>query len=1274
MVGLGTHWHITQEDGVRISRRRFVKVAGMASAFRACHLPHRLWAGAAARQETPCLAHTGSGYAPFIEPFLKQIEPGHDEFIAEKYAFELEHLLGGWEVALQASAQDLSLPKKWLKGNLQGARFDLATVETLRADRPLESERILFPAAQAISSEAFLAALGRYLSPLTRVASCDLQVDAIEIISDAPLHLRTNVHYNLTGHLDGSRREQRTGQWSIDWQLQGTGEWRITHWSAAPEMRSRLTGPGFADVTAAALGENDSYHKQMLRGIDHWRTFLDGACGIDIYGNNGLCVGDFDGDGLDDIYVCQPAGLPNRLFRNRGDGTFVDVTEKAGVGILDGTSCALFADLTNVGRQDLVVVRASGPLLFANRGDGTFALKPDAFQFARPLEGSFTGASLADYNRDGLLDIYFCTYSVYQGLSEYEYPNPYYDARNGPPNFLMRNRGDHSFEDVTISSGMDVNNDRFSFAAVWGDHDRDGWPDLYVVNDFGRKALYRNNRDGTFSDVSAETGVQDPGEGMSMTWLDYDNDGWDDMYVVNMWESAGRRVTGQAQFIPTASDSVRRIFRQDALGNTLLHNEGAGGKFREMTEESGTRFGGWNWGSEAWDFDHDGYPDLYVANGFISGEKREDLSSFYWRQVAARSLDARGRAQAYVDAWSAINEFIRCGYSWSGYQRNNFYLNNRNSTFAEAASVLGIDCIEDSRSFALSDLDGDGRLEIVLKNRTAPQLRIFQNRIDALGPSIVFSLRGTKGNRDAIGAVIELETARGRQSKTLRAGSGFLSQNTKAVHFGLGKDPGTLRATIQWPIGTRQVIENLLPNHRIEVVEGVAGFHSSPFRPAAWAQPAALHSAVPESAAASNGTWMLDPIEVPNPVLKDSRGTRRSLDESKGRTHLLAFASPSCGKSSEFLAELERGQAEWRKAGIAIIAVALDAEQGPGAIPANLSYPLLLADEKTSHIFRLFRRYLFDYRRDMPLPSAFLLDDGGLVVRVYEGPIHTAELLADCNRIPRNAEARLKLGLPFPGRFYNGDLHHNYFTYGVAYLQYEDYDEAQAAFEKSIERGQSNPSAYYDLGLIALNKGQFAEARRRLEKAVELDPANADAWNNLGVAMGQLGDQNQARLDFERALDRQPAHPIALQNMIKLLRYQNRPQEARVALLHAIEADPRQADLHRELGLFLVEGGDLEGARAEFEKAVDLEPSNPEMLNALGVALMQQGESGRALQIFEKCLRIAPNFGLTAINMAELYLSEGKADKAHDVLLEFLKRNPENKEVREALKEVDSRR
>ncbi len=254
----------------------------------------------------------------------------------------------------------------------------------------------------------------------------------------------------------------------------------------AKKRSASRTGLHFIDVTSQALGGTESYTSQMLRGVDYWRTVLDGACGIDVYGNNGVAAGDFDNDGFDDFYVCQPAGLPNRLYRNRGDGTFEDVTEKAGVGVLDNTACALFADFENKGLQDLLVVCGSGPLLFLNQGNGTFSLKRDAFKFASPPQGTFTHAAIADYDRDGRLDIYFCTYMYYLGLDQYHYPVPYFDARNGPPNCLLHNEGNGTFVERTEAAGLNEDNDRYSFACAWGDSNSNGLPDLCVANDFGQ--------------------------------------------------------------------------------------------------------------------------------------------------------------------------------------------------------------------------------------------------------------------------------------------------------------------------------------------------------------------------------------------------------------------------------------------------------------------------------------------------------------------------------------------------------------------------------------------------------------------------------------------------------------------------------------------------------------------------------------------------------------------------------------------------------------------
>ena len=293
-----------------------------------------------------------------------------------------------------------------------------------------------------------------------------------------------------------------------------------------------------------------------------------------------------DDDGLDDLYICQPSGLPNRLYRNRGDGTFEDVTDKAGVGVLDNTSCALFADFENKGVQDLLVVCDSGPLLFLNQGNGKYAIKRDAFRFARPAQGSFTQAAIADYDRDGRLDIYFCLYNYYVGLDQYHYPVPYFDARNGPPNFLFHNEGSASFRDRTQEAGLNVDNDRYSLACAWGDSNSNGWPDLYVANDFGRSNLYLNNGDGTFMSIAGQSHVEDVGAGMSACWFDFDNDGNQDIYVGNMWSPAGMRVSEEKLFHANEPENLRALYRQHARGNSLYRNDGKG-NFQNVTQNAG---------------------------------------------------------------------------------------------------------------------------------------------------------------------------------------------------------------------------------------------------------------------------------------------------------------------------------------------------------------------------------------------------------------------------------------------------------------------------------------------------------------------------------------------------------------------------------------------------------------------------------------------------------------------------------------------------------------
>jgi hypothetical protein len=522
-------------------------------------------------------------------------------------------------------------------------------------------------------------------------------------IDAAPGRLETRVRYELVGAGPGFHREQRVGEWSLEWEAG-----LLRRWRASDETRSRSAAPWYADVTAQAFGGNPSYSRQLLHGVDYWRTVLDGACGIDIYGHNGVSAGDIDGDGFDDIYVCQPAGLPNRLYRNRGDGTFEDITEASGVGILENTACALFADFDNDGRQDLVVVRANGPLLFLNQGGGKFRRQPGAFQFANAPQGTFTGAAAADYNRDGWLDIYFCLYAYYQGTDQYKYPVPYYAAENGPPNFMMRNNGDGTFRDVTAETGLNRNNTRYSFCCGWGDYNRRRMARLICGERLRPEELIPQQRRRHVHRCRGAGGVEDVGAGMSVSWLDYDNDGAADLYVANMWTAAGERISMQEAFQKGAPEPVRASIANTPWATRCFGMPRRQGAFQDATAAAQVGMGRWSWSSDAWDFDHDGFCDLYVTNGMLSGPIREDLNSFFWRQVVAKSPNEAKASPDYEQGWNAINELIRADYTWSGFERNVFYANNRDGTFSDVSGAVGLDFIEDGRAFALADFDHDG--------------------------------------------------------------------------------------------------------------------------------------------------------------------------------------------------------------------------------------------------------------------------------------------------------------------------------------------------------------------------------------------------------------------------------------------------------------------------------------------------------------------------------------------------------------------------------------
>jgi tetratricopeptide (TPR) repeat protein len=1224
-----------------------------------------------------------------LDALLLKSHSGLDGFVTEQYADEIGAILADWSSGLRESPQNLKAIENVLSLNFIGVSLHSSESRIVRHGPAVEVRHLTFKTEPERGQESFLRDLRSTLNGFSKFLTADFQVTSIGagMTPASPSSIKTSIRYELVGTGKGFYREQRVGYWQIVWDRASSSVLRALRWTASDETQSRSLEPCYIDIAGAALGGNSSFSSQLMHGSDYWRTVLDGACGIDIYGHNGVSVGDIDGDGFDDLYVCQPGGLPNRLYRNRGDGTFEDITETSGVGVLDNTACALFVDVDNDGRQDLIVVRATGPLLFLNQGGGKFRQKADAFHFANPPQGTFTGAAVADYDRDGWLDIYFCLYVYYQGTDQYKYPSPYYDAENGPPNFMMRNNRDATFRDVTSETGMSQNNTRYSFCCRWNDFNGDGWPDLYVVNDFGRKNLYRNNGNGTFTDVAAEAGVEDVGAGMSVCWFDYDNDGVEDLYVADMWTAAGERISRQKEFKKESPAEIRSLYHKHAMGNSLFRNQARSGSagFTDETRAAGAGIGRWAWSSDAWDFDHDGFADLYITNGMVSGPSGQDLNSFFWRQVVANSPDQAKPSQAYELGWSAINELIRADGTWGGYERNVFYANNGDGTFSDISGAIGLDFLEDGRAFALADFDHDGRQEIFLKNRNGPQLRVLRNTVKDLPPSIAFRLRGTRSNRDAIGAVVTVETQTGRQVRSLQAGSGFLSQHSKDVFFGLGAGAttGHLQASIRWPSGLTQNLRDLKINHRVWVEEG-----SGPPRAEAFIATAQRSGEVTdveanqpriEATPISSETWLLAPVDAPDFSLADLGGQRRTLSSLRGKPLLLNFWASEAELSKEDWKTFNQYHEPWAAAGLQLLSVNIDnpAEQEkllPTARTERLSFPILRGSEDVAAIYNILYRLLFDRHRDLTLPTSFLIDAKGEIVKIYQGPVIADHLSHDFRSIPRNTAERIAKALPFAGVTDAIDFGRNYLSYGSIYFQRGYLEQAAASFRTAALDNPSSAEALYGLGSVYLDQQKSAEARETFERALKLHASYpgtfANSWNNLGLLAAREGRKDEAVSYFQEALKLSPDHPIALDNLGSAYRQLKRWDDARRIYERALAANPDDAEANYGLGMVFAQNNDTARAFDSLQKALKLRPVYPEALNNLGILYLRTQRRDQAVQSFEECIRVAPAFDQAYVNLARVYTIEGAPEKARTILLELLKQHPEHAQAQQMIQQL----
>lgn len=526
----------------------------------------------------------------------------------------------------------------------------------------------------------------------------------------------------------------------------------------SPRLFAQDTRPSsveFTNVTASA-------------GITfvHYRGNEGIPTNLEIFGP-GVCVADFDGDGFPDIYFVNGRDLYNRgvtarnaLYHNNGDGTFSDVTEKSGVpGTGYGLGC-VWGDYDNDGFPDLYVTQFGRNVLYHNNGNGTFTDVTGKAGVAGTEFGTLfhSGATFFDYDRDGRLDLYVGGY-VDLGPDSPRYCNIEGVRTSCPPtaykgtaNILYHNNGDGTFSNVTKKAGIYQPNGK-NLAVGAADYDNDGWPDLFVANDGLNAYLYHNQQNGTFSEIGLLSGMALTGQGKTMAAMcislgDYDNDGWLDLFISDFQKNSDH----------------------------LWHNDGKG-SFDEVSDQAGisgpTReilsFGG-----GFFDYDNDGWLDLFIANGHVYPEVEQASPETRFKQI------------------------------------NSLFHNQGNGKFVETTKIAGsgFQTPYVGRGVAFADFDNGGFLDVLVGNNGDPPLLLHNS--GATGNHFLnFKLVGTRSNRDAMGSRIRVSSGGISQIREIAGGGSYLSQSDLRAHFGLGRATRADTVEVRWPSGRHQVFHDV---------------------------------------------------------------------------------------------------------------------------------------------------------------------------------------------------------------------------------------------------------------------------------------------------------------------------------------------------------------------------------------------------------------------------------------------------------------------------------
>lgn len=506
-----------------------------------------------------------------------------------------------------------------------------------------------------------------------------------------------------------------------------------------------------------------------------------------------LILHDLDGDGLSEIILAAS----NTLIRRRPDGAF----ERSPLcryppGLI---FTAVIADFDGDGHADFLCARHDGLHLYRGSAEGTFDEPGQPVWVATPRIRYGQVLTCGDVDGDGDLDVWLGQYKA--PYERGQMPTPYYDANDGHPAWLLLNDGQGRFSDVTEAAGLGAKRFRRTYSGSLIDLDRDGDLDLLVVSDFAGVDLYLNDGRGRFTDVTSAWFPERHGFGMAHSFADFNRDGRLDLLVTGMHCPTALRLDHLALTRPGYEDYAQ--FRPVMTAGNRLWMGKPGAGFEPTPLNASVANSGWSWGCATLDFDNDGWPDLHVTNGHETRQSTRDYEPEFWlHDIYVGNSDEDLLRTAYFGA--KIARTRGRGWSYGGYEMNRLYLNRQGAEFVEVGHLFGVGQQVDSRATVADDLDGDGRMDLLVTSfevwpKVQQTLRVFRNNLDTDHNWIGFLFRRGPAEPSPVGATITIHTPDGQAVRQVVTGDSHRAQHAATVHFGLGEGGSVRRATITWP-------------------------------------------------------------------------------------------------------------------------------------------------------------------------------------------------------------------------------------------------------------------------------------------------------------------------------------------------------------------------------------------------------------------------------------------------------------------------------------------